>query len=186
MTMRERATKFAPVAIVLLANVIAAIGLHHAGMEAGRIAVLIAFLVTFTWLLSESLELVFRRRAANRAKAWATGIFAAFLAGVEIWVHHHGAIWLFGNETPALFQYAIAAGFVFATITAKWLYMSADPVPETKAEAPAPSPAFTIEGIDFSTAPRVPSADVIHLDRRDFASSREAVSAILEAYRGTA
>jgi len=186
MTMRERATKFAPVAIVLLSNVIAAIGLRHAEMEWGRIAVLIAFLVTFTWLLSESLELVFRRRAANAPKAWATGIFAAFLAGVEIWVHHHGALWLFGDDTPVLFQYAIAAGFVFATITAKWLYMSADPVPDVKAEAPAPRADFTLEGIDFSTAPRVPSADVIHLDRRDFASSREAVGAILEAYRGTA
>lgn len=133
MTMRERATRFAPVAIVLLSNVIAAIGLRHSGMEWGRIAVLIAFLVTFTWLLSESLELVFRRRRENKAKAIATGIFAAFLAGVEVWVHHFGAVWLFGAETPIAMQYAIAAGFVFATITAKWLYMTADPEPVEEA-----------------------------------------------------
>lgn len=186
MTMRERATRFAPVAIVLLSNVIAAIGLSHAGMEWGRIAVLIAFLITFTWLLSESLELVFRRRHQNAAKAWATGIFAAFLAGVEVWVHHFGAVWLFGAETPILMQYAIAAGFVFATITAKWLYMTADPEPVEAAPTAKPVPAFTIEGIDYGTAPRVPSAEVIHLDQRDFASSKEAVAAILETYRGSA
>lgn len=147
MTMRDRATMLAPVAIVLLSNVIAAIGLKHSGMEWGRIAVLIAFLVTFTWLLSESLELVFRRRKQNPQKAVATGIFAAFLAGVEIWVHHFGAIWLFGADTPVLFQYAIAAGFVFATITAKWLYMSADPVPESEPASMLGSVADTLEGV---------------------------------------
>ena len=126
---RHNVTTSAPVVIVIMSNVVAAIGLHHAGMEPGRIAVLIAFLATFTWLLSESLELVFRRRQTNRPKAIATGVFATFLAGVEIWVHHHGAIWLFGDGTPVLWQYAIASGFVFSTVTAKWLYMTADPEP---------------------------------------------------------
>jgi len=146
MTKRESATKAAPVAIVLLSNVIAAIGLNHAGMEWGRIAVLIAFLVTFTWLLSESLELVFRRRKQNMPKAIATGIFAAFLAGVEIWVHHYGAIWLFG-DIPVLFQYAVAAGFVFATITAKWLYMTADPEPVTEPESHLGDVASRLEAV---------------------------------------
>lgn len=125
-TIRQRATTFAPVAIVLMSNVVAAIGLHYSGMQLGRIAVLVAFLATFTWLLSESLELVFLRVETNKPKAVATGVFAAFLSGLEIWVHHYGAIWLFGDEISVLWQYAIAAGFVFATITSKWLYMTND------------------------------------------------------------
>ncbi len=129
-TIRSRATAFAPVAIVLMSNVVAAIGLHYAGFGIDRIAVLLGFLITFTWLLSESLELVFRRRKTNMPKAVSTAVFAAFLAGVEIWVHHYGALWLFGAQTPVVIQYAAAAGFVFATITAKWLYMTADAEPE--------------------------------------------------------
>lgn len=131
-TIRSRATAFAPVAIVLMSNVVAAIGLNYAGFGIDRIAVLLGFLITFTWLLSESLELVFRRRKTNVPKAIATGVFAAFLAGVEVWVHHYGALWLFGAETPVVIQYVAAAGFVFATITAKWLYMTHDP--EEKAD----------------------------------------------------
>ena len=126
MELRNNATTLAPVAIVIMSNVIAAIGLRHAGMEWDRVAMLVCFLITFTWLLSESLELVLKRRHSNAPKAWATGIFAAFLAGVEIWVHHHGAIWLFGAQTHWTLQYAASAGFVFATITAKWIYMTAD------------------------------------------------------------
>lgn len=125
-TIRKRATKAAPVAIVIMSNVVAAIGLHYSGMEPGRIAVLVAFLATFTWLLSESLELVFRRMDTNKPKAIATGLFATFLASVEIWVHHHGAIWLFGDDTSLFWKYALATGFVFATITSKWLYMTDD------------------------------------------------------------
>lgn len=95
-------------------------------MQLGRITLLIALLATFTWLLSESLELVFRRIETNKPKAIATGLFATFLACVEIWVHHHGAIWLFGDETSLLWKYRVATGFVFATITSKWLYMTDD------------------------------------------------------------
>ena len=151
MNLRQNATTLAPVAIVLMSNVIAAIGLRHAGFGWDRVAVLLGFLATFTWLLSESLELVMMRAGFAKWKATATAIFAFFLACVEVWVHHYGALWLFGDNTPLVMQYAAAAGFVFATVTAKWLYMTGDKVPEPATESPVLPTDLNIEVINYAT-----------------------------------
>jgi len=125
---RALITGLAPVVIVVLSVIIAGIGLHHAGMGKEQIYVLCAFLTTFTWLLSESLEFIFKRWENDRPKAWTTICAAGFLAAVEVWIHHYGAIWLFG-DIHFLAQYGASLGFVFLTVTAKWLYMTKDKEP---------------------------------------------------------
>ena len=129
MKLRAGTTALAPIIIVLLSVLIAGIGLYHAGMGEGQIAVLCAFLLTFTWLLSESLEFVFNRWKTNKPKAWTTIAAATFLGGVEVWIHHFGAIWLFGDDLHWLAQYGASVGFVFLTVTSKWLFMTPDKKP---------------------------------------------------------
>lgn len=186
MTARKRVTIAQTWALVAMTVAFALAGFLQQAYGGWRIAALVAVLSIFSWLLSETLETFLEHRRRKNWRAWVTGAAGVFLYCTEVHLVHYGLAWLFG-DLGNVTLYAMSAGFALLNVAAKAIYgFTYDTEPEAaKAATPAPAP-FTVEGIAYSTEPRAPSAEVIRLDKRDFASSHEAVSAILETYRGAA